>query len=149
MSALCALVAIALPIAAREEPPIPMARPMGAADRTRLNASYGPRTGRRLGTATDDHGGAGAAGWSEWESYALQFAYNRESAARFGPRLINMQAYWQAMWNQGTDEALDCSRVVRVGDVADLRLASLQVGGKLLCDDAMPKPGEPCRVVSL
>ena len=103
MSALCALVAIALPIAAREEPPIPMA---------------------------------------EWERYAVQFAYNRESAAQFGPRLISMQAYWQAMWNQGTDEALDCSRVVRVGDPST-------DGGKLLCDDAMPKPGEPCRVVSV
>jgi len=135
MSALCALVALALPAAAREGPPT------GAANRTRVNASHEPAAsqGRRLGVAMDkdDDMSPGA-----WEAYASRYSPLYQQPGTYVPGVVHMQFYWQAQWNQGTVEALDCSRVVRVGGpVAD--------GGKLLCDDVMPKPGEPCRVVSV
>ncbi len=69
----------------------------------------------------------------------------RKVATPFRPvRMVdpyNILQYFESKWNTGTPDGIDCNHVIRVGPRGD--------GGKLVCADAMPSPGQPCRVVSV
>ena len=54
---------------------------------------------------------------------------------------VDMSEYFQANWYPRTEDGADCAQMRRLGPRGG--------GGKMLCLDVIPRPEEPCRVVSV